>query len=58
MMDNEELIKVIDAMQKIIDGLLTQNAKLHKELECSNRDFFVLAGVTIVSLLLVLYAVW
>ena len=28
MMDNEELIKVIDTMQKITDGLLTQNAKL------------------------------
>lgn len=58
MMDNEELMEIIDTMQKIIDGLLVQNAKLHEELEYSNRDFFVLAGVTIVSLLLVLYAVW
>lgn len=58
MMNNEELMEVIDTMQKIIDGLLVQNVKLHEELERSNRDFFVLAGVTIVSLLLVLYAIW
>ena len=58
MMDNEELIKVINTMQKITDGLLTQNAKLHKELEHSNRDFFVLAGLITITLLLVLYAMW
>ena len=57
-MNNEELMKVIDTMQKIIDGLLTQNAKLHKELERSNRDFFVLAGLITITLLLVLYVVW
>lgn len=57
-MDNEELMEVIDAMQKIIDGLLVQNAKLHKELERSNRDFFVLAGLITITLLLVLYAMW
>ena len=57
-MDNEELIKVIDTMQKITDGLLTQNAKLHKELERSNRDYFLLAGVITITLLLVLYAMW
>lgn len=58
MMDNEELIKVIDTMQKIIDGLLTQNAKLQKELERLNRDYFLLAGVITITLLLVLYAMW
>lgn len=58
MMDNEELMEVIDAMQKIIDGLLVQNAKLHEELEHSNRDFFVLAGLITITLLLVLYAMW
>ena len=58
MMNNEELMKVIDTMQKIIDGLLTQNAKQHEELEHSNRDFFVLAGLITITLLLVLYAMW
>ena len=58
MMDNEELTKVIDTMQKITDGLLTQNAKLHEELKRSNRDFFVLAGLITITLLLVLYAIW
>lgn len=58
MMDNEELIKVIDTMQKFIDGLLTQNAKLQEELNRSNRDFFVLAGLITITLLLVLYAMW
>ena len=58
MMDNEELIKVIDTMQKITDGLLTQNAKLQEELNRSNRDFFVLAGFITITLLLVLYAMW
>lgn len=58
MMDNEELIKVIDTMQKIIAGLLTQNARLHIELKRSNRDFFVLAGLITITLLLVLYAMW
>lgn len=57
-MDNEELTKVIDTMQKIIDGLLVQNAKLHKELKRSNRDFFALAGLITITLILVLYAVW
>ncbi len=57
-MNNEELMKVIDTMQKITDGLLTQNAKLHKELERSNRDFFVLAGLITIALLLVLYVIW
>ena len=57
-MNNEELMKVIDTMQKITDGLLTQNAKLHKELERSNRDFFVLAGLITITLLLVLYVIW
>ena len=65
MMDNEELTKVIDNMQKINeklleqnDKLLEQNDKLHQELEHSNRDFFVLAGVITITLLLVLYAMW
>lgn len=58
MMDNEELIKVINTMQKITDGLLTQNAKLQEELNRSNRDFFLLAGVITIALLLVLYAMW
>lgn len=57
-MDNEELTKVIDNMQKIIAGLLTQNARLHIELKRSNRDFFVLAGLITITLLLVLYAMW
>ena len=58
MMDNEELIKVINTMQKITDGLLTQNAKFHEELKRSNRDFFALAGLITITLILVLYAVW
>lgn len=58
MMDNEELTKVIDNMQKINEKLLKQNDKLHEELEHSNRDFFVLAGVITITLLLVLYAMW
>lgn len=58
MMDNEELIKVIDNMQKINEKLLKQNDKLHEELEHSNRDFFVLAGLITITLLLVLYAMW
>ena len=58
MMDNEELIKVIDTMQKITDGLLTPNAKLQEELNRSNREFFVLAGLITITLLLVLYAMW
>lgn len=57
-MDSEELIKVINTMQKITDGLLTQNAKLHEELKRSNKDFFLLAGVITITLLLVLYAMW
>lgn len=57
-MDSEELIKVINTMQKITDCLLTQNAKLHEELKRSNRDFFLLAGVITITLLLVLYAMW
>lgn len=57
-MDSEELIKVIDTMQKIIDGLLIQNAKQHEELKRSNRDFFVLAGLITITLLLVLYVIW
>lgn len=57
-MDNEELTKVIDNMQKINEKLLTQNAKLQEELEHSNRDFFVLAGLITITLLLVLYAMW
>lgn len=58
MMDNEELIKVINTMQKINEKLLKQNDKLHEELEHSNRDFFVLAGLITITLLLVLYAMW
>lgn len=58
MMDNEELIKVINTMQKITDGLLTQNAKLQEELEHLNRDYFLLAGVITITLMLVLYAMW
>lgn len=58
MMDNEELIKVINTMQKITDGLLTQNAKLQEELGRLNRDYFLLAGVITITLLLVLYAMW
>jgi CHASE3 domain sensor protein len=57
-MDNEELIKVINTMQKITDGLLTQNAKLQEELERLNRDYFLLSGVITITLLLVLYAMW
>lgn len=61
-MDNEELTKVIDNMQKINEKLLKQNDKLHEELheelEHSNRDFFVLAGLITITLLLVLYAMW
>nr|WP_278547011.1 hypothetical protein [Catenibacterium mitsuokai] len=57
-MDNEELTKVIDNMQKINEKLLKQNDKLHEELERSNRDFFVLAGLITITLLLVLYAMW
>lgn len=58
MMDNEELTKVIDNMQKINGKLLEQNDKLHQELEHSNRDFFVLAGLITITLPLVLYAMW
>lgn len=58
MMDNEELTKVIDNMQKINEKLLKQNDKLHEELEHSNRDFFVLAGLITITLLLVMYAMW
>lgn len=57
-MDNEELTKVIDNMQKINEKLLKQNDKLHEELKHSNRDFFVLAGLITITLLLVLYAMW
>lgn len=58
MMDNEEVIKVINTMQKITDGLLTQNAKLQEELKRLNRDYFLLAGVITITLMLVLYAMW
>lgn len=58
MMNNEELTKVIDNMQKINKKLLEQNDKLHQELEHSNRDFFILAGLITITLLLVLYAMW
>lgn len=58
MMDNEELTKVIDNMQKINGKLLEQNDKLQEELERSNRDFFVIAGLITIMLLLVLYAMW
>lgn len=57
-MDNEELTKVIDNMQKINGKLLEQNEKLHEELERLNRDYFLLAGVITITLLLVLYAMW
>lgn len=57
-MNNEELIKTINTMQKIIGGLLIQNAKLQKELERLNRDYFLLAGVITITLLIVLYAMW
>lgn len=57
-MDNEELTKVIDNMQKTNEKLLKQNDKLHEELKHSNRDFFVLAGLITITLLLVLYAMW
>lgn len=57
-MNNEELTKVIDNMQKINEKLLKQNDKLHEELEHSNRDFFVLAGLITITLLLALYAMW
>lgn len=57
-MDNEELTKVIDNMKKINGRLLDQNEKLHEELERSNRDYFLLAGLTTITLLLVLYAMW
>lgn len=58
MMNNEELTKMIDNMQKINDKLLEQNDKLHEELRRSNRDFFWLAGMMTVVLLLILYALW
>ena len=58
MMDNEELTKVIDNMQKTNSKLLEQNDKLHQELERLNRDYFLLAGVITITLLLVLYAMW
>ena len=58
MMDNEELTKVIDNMQKINEKLLKQNDKLQEELERLNRDYFLLAGVITITLLLVLYAMW
>lgn len=57
-MNNEELTKVIDNMQKINEKLLKQNDRLHEELKHSNRDFFVLAGLITITLLLVLYAMW
>lgn len=57
-MNNEELTKVIDNMKKINGRLLDQNEKLHEELERSNRDYFLLAGLTTITLLLVLYAMW
>jgi hypothetical protein len=58
MMNNEELTKVIDNMQKTNEKLLKQNDRLHEELKHSNRDFFVLAGLITIMLLLVLYAMW
>ena len=58
MMNNEELTKVIDNMQKINGKLLEQNDKLHEELARLNRDYFLLAGVITITLLLVLYAMW
>lgn len=57
-MNNEELTKAIDNMQKINEKLLKQNDRLHEELKHSNRDFFVLAGLITITLLLVLYAMW
>lgn len=57
-MDNEELTKVIDNMQKTNEKLLEQNDKLHEELKHSNRDFFALAGLITITLILVLYAIW
>lgn len=57
-MNNEELTKMIDNMQKINGKLLEQNDKLHEELRRSNRDFFWLAGMMTVVLLLILYALW
>lgn len=57
-MNNEELTKVIDNMQKTNEKLLKQNDRLHEELKHSNRDFFVLAGLITITLLLVLYAMW
>lgn len=45
-------------MKKINGRLLDQNEKLHEELEHSNRDYFLLAGLTTITLLLVLYAMW
>ena len=57
-MNNEELTKEIDNMKKINGRLLDQNEKLHEELERSNRDYFLLAGLTTITLLLVLYAMW
>lgn len=57
-MDNEELTKAIDNMQKINEKLLKQNDKLHEELKRSNRDFFVLAGLITITLILVLYIIW
>lgn len=57
-MNNEELTKMIDNMQKVNCKLLEQNDKLHEELRCSNRDFFWLAGMMTVVLLLILYALW
>ncbi|WP_295137186.1 hypothetical protein [uncultured Catenibacterium sp.] len=57
-MNNEELTKVIDNMQRINCELLKQNDKLNEELRRSNRDFFWLAGMMTVVLLLILYALW
>lgn len=57
-MNNEELTKMIDNMQKINGKLLEQNDKLQEELERLNRDYFLLAGVITITLLLVLYAMW
>lgn len=57
-MNNEEFTKVIDNMQRINCELLKQNDKLHEELRRSNKDFFWLAGIMTVVLLLILYALW
>lgn len=57
-MNNEEFTKVIDNMQRINCELLKQNDKLNEELRRSNRDFFWLAGMMTVVLLLILYALW